>query len=166
MEAVFFGQCYFTASRNQYWNKEKTVLKERAHYASGQQTFWLVEIIFFSIFQGLLPENQFLLVKIWSFFKNWPPIISVAVSTLSENSERNKTVPLARKPVSTRQSFNLSEWRIVGIQYYVLWKLCFDQIYFWLVKTIIGNRRKQFSKKQPVFASWKQYFLVRLFRCC
>ena len=29
---VFFGQCYFTASRNHYWNKEKTVLRERVHY--------------------------------------------------------------------------------------------------------------------------------------
>ena len=26
-----FGQCYFAAGRNHYWNKEKTVLRERAH---------------------------------------------------------------------------------------------------------------------------------------
>ena len=26
-----FGECYFTASRNHYWNKEKTVLRVRAH---------------------------------------------------------------------------------------------------------------------------------------
>ena len=26
-----FGECYFTASWNHYWNKEKTVLRVRAH---------------------------------------------------------------------------------------------------------------------------------------
>ena len=26
-----FSECYFTASRNHYWNKEKTVLRLRAH---------------------------------------------------------------------------------------------------------------------------------------
>ena len=26
------------------------------------------------------PDNQFSLVKIWYFFKNWPPIITVTVS--------------------------------------------------------------------------------------
>ena len=26
-----FGECYFTASGNHYWNKEKTVLRERDH---------------------------------------------------------------------------------------------------------------------------------------
>ena len=31
METVCFGQCYFAASRNYYWNKEKTVLRERVH---------------------------------------------------------------------------------------------------------------------------------------
>ena len=31
VKTVFFGQCYFTASRNHYWNKEKTVLRETAH---------------------------------------------------------------------------------------------------------------------------------------
>ena len=25
------GQCYFTVSRNHYWNMEKTVLREKAH---------------------------------------------------------------------------------------------------------------------------------------
>ena len=31
VETVFFGQCYFAGSRNHFWNKEKTVLRERAH---------------------------------------------------------------------------------------------------------------------------------------
>ena len=39
----------------------------------------------------------------------------------------------------------------VEIQYSVLWKLCFDQSYFWLVETIIGIRGKQFSKKELIF---------------
>ena len=31
VETVFFGQCYLAATRNHYWNKEKAVLRERAH---------------------------------------------------------------------------------------------------------------------------------------
>ena len=31
VEKVFFGQCYFIASRNHCWNKEETVLREGAH---------------------------------------------------------------------------------------------------------------------------------------
>ena len=36
VETVCLGQCYFAASRNDYWNKEKIVLKETAH--SWQRT--------------------------------------------------------------------------------------------------------------------------------
>ena len=42
------------------------------------------------------------------------------------------------------------------IQYSVLWKLWFDQRYFWLVETIIGIRGKQFSKL--IFASGQLIF--------
>ena len=49
-----FGECYFTASRNHYWNKEKTVLRVRVHCCYCKLIFWLMEIIFFSIFQKLL----------------------------------------------------------------------------------------------------------------
>ena len=35
----------------------------------------------------------------------------------------------------------------VEIQYFVLWKLCFDQSYFWLVETIIGIRENSFQRK-------------------
>ena len=48
METLFFGQCYFTASRNHYWNKEKTVLRERAHSCQWKS-------FFFFISQRLLP---------------------------------------------------------------------------------------------------------------
>ena len=41
----------------------------------------------------------------------------------------------------------------VKIQYSVLWKLCFDQSYFWLVETIIGIRGKQFWEKELILAS-------------
>ena len=38
----------------------------------------------------------------------------------------------------------------VKIQYSVLWKLCFDQTYFWLAETITGIRGKKFSKKEVI----------------
>ena len=48
---------------------------------------------------------------------------------------------------------------LVEIQYSVLWKLCFDQSYFWLVETIIGIRDKQFLKKELVFCLVETVFL-------
>ena len=70
VEAVFFGQCYFPDSRNHYQNKKNRVLRERAHYCQWATDFLASGNHFLSIFQRLLPENQFPLVKIWSFFKN------------------------------------------------------------------------------------------------
>ena len=48
----------------------------------------------------------------------------------------------------------------VEIQYSVLWKLCFYQNYFWLVETIFGIRRKQFSKKEFIFYIVETVYLV------
>ena len=52
-ETVCFGQCYFTASRNHYWKKEKTVLRERAHSYQWTTDFLAGRNNFFSIFQSL-----------------------------------------------------------------------------------------------------------------
>ena len=41
----------------------------------------------------------------------------------------------------------------VKIQYPIMWKLCPDQSYSWLVETVIGIRRKQFPKKELIPAS-------------
>ena len=46
----------------------------------------------------------------------------------------------------------------VEIQHSVLWKLCFDQSYFWLAETIIGIRGKQFSKKELIFCQVEALF--------
>ena len=46
----------------------------------------------------------------------------------------------------------------VEIQYSVLWKLRFDQSYFWLVETITRIRGEQFSKKEFIFAFGKLIF--------
>ena len=52
----------------------------------------------------------------------------------------------------------------VEIQYSVLWKLYFDQSYFWLVETIIEIRGKRFSKKELILASGQLIFrLVEFF---
>ena len=48
----------------------------------------------------------------------------------------------------------------VEIQCSVLWKLCFDQSYFWLVETIVGIRKKRFSKKELIFYLVETVFLV------
>ena len=39
VETVFFGRCYFVPSRNNYWNKEKTVLRERTHSFQWKTNF-------------------------------------------------------------------------------------------------------------------------------
>ena len=49
-----FGECYFTASRNHYWNKEKTVLRVRAHCCYCTTDFLADGNHVFSIFQKLL----------------------------------------------------------------------------------------------------------------
>ena len=49
-----FGECYFTASRNHYWNKEKTVLRVRAHCCYCATDFLANGNHLFSIFQKLL----------------------------------------------------------------------------------------------------------------
>ena len=46
----------------------------------------------------------------------------------------------------------------VEIQYSVLWKLCFDQSYFWLVETSIEITGKQFSKNELILASGQLIF--------
>ena len=48
----------------------------------------------------------------------------------------------------------------VELQYSVLWKLYFDQSYFWLVETIIGITGKQFSKKELIFCLVETDLLV------
>ena len=94
------------------------------------------------------PENQFSLVKIWSFIKNWRPLTSVTVSTQRKTLNKRKRFHQPENPLKD----------FVEIQYSVLQKLCFDQIYFCLVETIIGIRVKQFSKRQIILASGKVIF--------
>ena len=98
----------------QFWEKEFII-------ARGKLTLWQVEIIFFSIFQRLLPENQFPLVR--SFFKNWYLLISVSVSTYEEKLNKRKrfrqpenTFPTAGKTASAVR--NLKIWRKLGYTWF------------------------------------------------
>ena len=53
VETVSFSQCYLTASRNHYWNKKKTVLRERERALSCLWTTYFPasrKHFFFSIF--------------------------------------------------------------------------------------------------------------------
>ena len=52
VETVSFGQCYFTANRNHCWNKEKTVLRERAHSCKWSTDFLASGNHFFLHFSG------------------------------------------------------------------------------------------------------------------
>ena len=60
VETVCFGQFYFTASRNHNWDKEKTVLRERAHYCQYKTGFPVSENHFFLYFWGLVPVILFI----------------------------------------------------------------------------------------------------------
>ena len=51
-KVFFFGQCYFAASRNRYWNKKETVLRERLHSCQWTIDFLTIEKHFFSPFFG------------------------------------------------------------------------------------------------------------------
>ena len=75
------------------------------------------------------------------------------VSTQRKYSEQKKTCPLAKNPFP-----QVGMKDFVEIQYSVLWKLGFDQRYFWLVETIFGIRGKQFSKKELILASGQLIF--------
>ena len=55
----FFGQSYFAASRNHYWNQEKIVLKERAYSCQWTTDFQVCEKHCFCIFHRLLPVIVF-----------------------------------------------------------------------------------------------------------
>ena len=48
--SIFFGKCYFIASRNHYWNKEKKVFRERAHSCQWTTDFLARGYHFFSPF--------------------------------------------------------------------------------------------------------------------
>ena len=91
------------------------------------------------------PENQFLLLKICFFFKNWSPLKSVMVSTQRKTSEKRKRLNQAGNlfPLVGMKDF-------VEIQYSVLCKLYFYHSYIWLMETSTGIRVKPFSQKELV----------------
>ena len=53
-----FGECYFTASRNHYWNKEKTVLRVRAHCCYCTTDFLANGNHFFLHFSEILARDS------------------------------------------------------------------------------------------------------------
>ena len=71
-----FGECYFTAIRNHYWNKEKTVSREIAHC-----WYWITDFLangffffFFSFFRNSC-QGQFIfrLVEVYFSTKSLIP---------------------------------------------------------------------------------------------
>ena len=57
--SIFFGQNYFAASRNHFWNQQKIVLKKRAYSCQWTTDFLGYEKYFFCIFHRLLPVIVF-----------------------------------------------------------------------------------------------------------
>ena len=110
VETVLLGQCYFAANRNHYWNKEKTVLRERAHYcqwttdlpASGKHFF------FASFFRD---SCQFFFVQWESIFQGYPYFRVVETDFRANNGVHkqkkavNKIIlfPIVRNSDSTSQ---------------------------------------------------------------
>ena len=69
-----FGECYFTASRNHYWNKEKTVLRVRAHCCYCTTDFLANGNHFFLHFsETLAREFIFRLVEVYFSTKSFIP---------------------------------------------------------------------------------------------
>ena len=60
VETVLFYQSYFSASGSHYWNQRgKQSPKKELIIASGQQIFWLLKTIPFSIFQTPASDSFF-----------------------------------------------------------------------------------------------------------
>ena len=89
-----FGECYLTASRNHYWNKEKTIFRERAHccywatdfLASGNHYFSLffrnlLGIVYFPS-SGSVFFNDILYSEYWKrFYFVWRFFVQVKTAT-------------------------------------------------------------------------------------
>ena len=89
----------------------------------------------------LARKSIFLLVKIWSFFKNSPPLISVMVFTKRKISEQKKTFSLARKSVSTSPALQIrASQRSITAN---LWPLT-ARIYHVMIIVISGFSKKSF----------------------
>ena len=66
----FFRQCNFSASRNHYWNKERIVLRKRAHYCQWTTDFPASENNFFFIICRPVPVSFSIQCK--SIFQGHP----------------------------------------------------------------------------------------------
>ena len=67
-----FGGCYFTASRNHYWNKEKTVLRVRAHCCYWTTDFLANGIHFFLHVSETLARDSLFSVQWKCIFQRNP----------------------------------------------------------------------------------------------
>ena len=78
------GQCYFTASRNHYWYKEKTVLRERAHYCQWTTDFLAGGNHFISIFSEILASDNLFSVQQKRLFQRNPLLRLVETNLLAD----------------------------------------------------------------------------------
>ena len=67
-----FGECYFTASRNHYWNKERTVLRERAQCCHWTTYFLANGNHFFLHFSETLARDSLFPVQQKCLFQRNP----------------------------------------------------------------------------------------------
>ena len=129
METVFFGQCYFAASRNHYWNKEKTVLREKLILASGKLIFQLVQTIFslhFTEFPvSFFPSRGKVLFKEIVIFGFWKRILDLIVTSTSRKKAVNKIIlfPIERNSDYQNEGVVNSSKRYVS----TTWKSCFHR---------------------------------------
>ena len=84
-----FEECYFTASRNHYWNKEKTVLRERAHCCYWTTDFLANGNHFFLYFSETLFQRKYLFQRNLSFGLVETVLFCLEVFSSSENRHLN-----------------------------------------------------------------------------
>ena len=110
VETICLGQCYFAASRNDYWNKEKTVLKETAHSCQCTTDF-LASVKHFFLHFSEIPAS-FFSVQWKSIFQGNPYFqlgennFRVGNGFYKQKKAVNKRIlfPIDRNPDSTSQN--------------------------------------------------------------
>ena len=105
VETIYFGQHYFAASRNHYWNKEKTVLRETAHYCQCTTDFLASGNHFFLNFLDTLASDT--LVQLKRLFQRNPSFRLMETDFLASGNRF-----LLIRCFSYKQKQSLNQWRL------------------------------------------------------
>ena len=160
-ETVCFSQCYFAATRNHYRNKEKTVLRERAHSYQWTTDFLTSgKHFFFSIFWRPLPvffpsSGKVFFKKILTFGQ-WKQILELVMASTSRKKAVNKRIlfPIDKSSDSTNQNEGFVK------------KICFHYAKKLLAPTEVSNKKhvKNAFQQQEIFiGDFQEIFIQGIF---